>query len=123
MFPTLLPPPDQKQFNLTTQTKDIDSIIKYRDAVDIYVEYLEDYSRRISESHGLVSKHRQGCPVVLMSEPLTLPSYPVTAGMGQEETISALVKYIGDLRGVIQNHNRSEQLLKEKSLKLCQGFR
>lgn len=123
MFPILQPVPNQKDFNLTAQSKDYSAIVKYRDAIDTYAQYLQDYSRRISEAHGLVSKHKQSCPVMLTSDPLVAPPYPVTTGMDSEETIDALVEYIGELRGVMQTHNRSEQLLKEKSLQLCENFK
>ena len=123
MFPILQPLPDQKEFNLNVATKDLAAIVKYRDAVDTYAEYLHDYSRRISEAHGLVSKHKQSCPVLLATDPLLAPPYPVTTGMNAEETIDVLVSYIGELRSVMQNHNRSEQLLKEKSLQLCKSFK
>lgn len=123
MFPVLQPLPDQKEFQLTAVTNDLTQVVKYRDAIDLYAEYLVDYSRRISETHGLVSKHKQSCPVLLTTDPLLAPPYPITTGMNAEETIDVLVSYIGELRSVMQNHNRSEQLLKEKSLQLCESFK
>lgn len=119
VFPILQPVPTQQSFGLTHQTKDAGRVLAYIDAIDTYIIYLKDYSRRIAEEHNFKSGHIAECPIVLTGDPIVVPSPPITTGMDETQTIDALVTYIGVLRNTMQQHNRTEQILKDKANEFC----
>lgn len=122
LFPVIQPAPQLEDYNIDNKTN-LTAITQYRDAVDTYIEYLIDYSRRISEQNGLRTKHKPRlCPMVLSPEPIVMPQIPNTVGLDEEQTLEVLLDYVAALRKELSNHNASITLLKTKSQELCSAL-
>ena len=115
-YPDLLPPPKAEKILPPTS---IDSIVKYRDSIDTYVEYLKDYSNRLSTDHGLRPTHRTACPTLVHAGVIVIPPTPVTSGLDNEQVIEALIKHIGDLRNAMVTHNRALSAAKDNVDAVC----
>lgn len=121
--PAILPAPAPKDFNLVNGSLEVDNVISFRNSLDTYISYLQDYSRRLSEQHGFVSKHKGGqCPIALVQDPLIIQSPPITAGLDESETIDALLDYIETLRAQMVAHNRTGSLLVTKRQEICDSL-
>lgn len=118
-FPQILPPPNIEQ----STTKELNSVLAYRDAIDRYISYLKDYSNRIANDHGLKATHEISCPTLVHAGSLVIPPPPITMGLDETQTVDALIEYIADLRGVMLAHNRALAAAKDNVEQVCKTIR